>query len=353
MIIVFLLISTSGFCDHAVPLATHLKKVKISYKSHDYNTTITEACNALYHERQKSTAYSYLARAYEEMGLVIPAIASYMKYTTCCKPDNIKKARRKIEYLKKKTDEKLLKAALANIPERVLTSEAHYKRSKVYRIKDFIYDPLGRKIEEKYCRPNGGNEYKLEYIYNSKGLLIEKNRYDDDGMLSVASTILYKDGKEARLESRNPSGDVVSKESYAYDLGGNLKSVMVYNKDEELVSKKSLFYNKDNLYEETLRDYKDSYGMGNYTARNIYKEGKLVGKEINYKAGQFEKVKYAYRGGKLKNEIYYSTEDVPVKSKKYVYNASGDLREIGEYKIFSKRRQTLTSKVSYQYSKKH
>ena len=343
--------STNGLCDSITPLANHTKEATISFKSSDYKSAIMQSCNALYHGRQKSTAYLVLAKSYEALGDYLSAMVSYMKLKECCNPNDVEKVDKKISSLKDKVNDEALKKALSNTPEKVLISESFFKKDRVYRTRDYIFNPMGQIIEEKYCKPNNTYEYRIEYTYDKEGVLVEKMKFDEMDRLMETESVSYAEGRKVQETRRGPGGNVLGDKTFLYDLGGNVKSIMTHNANNELIFEETFLYTGSNVYEKTSKDYKDQSTLENYTARYSYKDGKLAEKEILYKMGLFERVKFFYRGEQLLQEVYYSTKSEPVKSKKYAYSSNGDLHEVGEYEIKQRKKDLLQTKTEYQYSR--
>jgi hypothetical protein len=322
----------------------------MSYKSRDYNTTILEAANALYHEREATTAYKYMGQSYEKLEQYIPAIISYMKYKKCAKATNKKKAQKKINALKKKVYKDELDNAISSIPKRVLISESFYKKKKIFRVRDYLYDSLGRVLEEKYNRPNASYEYRIEYQYNKYGILVDKMKFNDKDQLLETESVTYEEGKKVNELRRDSVAKFLGDSIYKYDIDGNIKEILKRDSKGDLLSKKSFLYNKGNIYEEELKDYQNPMGADNFTTRYNYEDGKLTSKEINYSSGTFEKVQYSYEKDKLIKEVFYENSDNPTRTKKYKYDAKGYLTEVSEYTVWKRSKSSLKGKVTYRFS---
>ncbi len=348
--ILALVVSSVAYCDYATPLATHVKNIKRLYAAKDYESVINESCNALYHGRQESFSYYYLAKSYEKSGKLIPAIISYMKYAQANDRTKKRKVDDKIRFLKTKVDNKKLQAAIRKGAKQVLIKESYYKKNKLFKVQDYIYNPMGQIIQEFLSQAGSGCESKTIYTYDEDGNLKEKIRSKNNKVIE-SETFSYKDGRVVFTVTTGPNGKMVKKIGYKYDMNGNIKKIMTYNGKEALVFKKSFLYNNDKIYEETSSDYLKPSSKDNYTATYKYKAGKLIAKEVNLTMGFFEKVKYRYLKGDLKEELFYNENEIPIKSKKYSYTRDGKVKGVSIYTIWKRKKFVLTSKISYQYAK--
>lgn len=345
-----LVMADLAYCDRASPLVTHFNNARERYKAKDYDNVIYEACNALYHQRQKSQAYFYLAKSYEKLKKYELALISYLKFQEYCSGNDKIKVQTRINELKSLLgDEKFERIGNKNA-EILLSKEGHYKKSRLYRMRDYIYSPLGDIIEEKYCRPNNSYEYKVEYIYDSAGQIVEKIKYDDNGAILESEHLTYENGKNVQIVTKDANGNVLCKRAFAYDQKNNIIKEIMYDGKDTMSFRKSYFYKGNNIYEESSVDYGNPGSLDNFTATYTYKGDRLIEKEIKYKMGLIEMVKCRYEKDKLVEELYYDQENVPVKSKKFSYTENGDLREVSDFKIWMKKKYILLTKVDYEYT---
>ncbi|MBL4670224.1 MAG: hypothetical protein HRT73_06960 [Flavobacteriales bacterium] len=161
--------------------------------------------------------------------------------------------------------------------------------------KEVLFNLDGNKIEKNDYIPDGTLANRTVYLYK-KGVLVEYNNYDSQGMLF--GTGRYEtnvDHQVTTLNYKTTDGRYNWSESYQYDNSGNITEIKRF-KTEKAIDKKELYaFNTE----------------GNIVSSEFHKGNNLISKsDYNYdEEGNFEQLNFS-------NSIVYSY--------KYNYDAKGN-----------------------------
>ncbi|SEW40534.1 BT_3044 domain-containing protein [Chitinophaga arvensicola] len=174
----------------------------------------------------------------------------------------------------------------------------NYKQSALFTgAIEYTCNDSGKVTIEKYLLPDGVNTETTRYSYNTRGLMIAKQSFDEKGALLLTENFEY-DSKDRPIEAVTIEGTngVPVKNTYTYD--GNTRETAAFNKNgivyrvrtEKFDSNQQLTENvlrnrPANSVEETFR-YEYLYdAKGNWTRKTAYHDGKpflIVERTITY-----------------------------------------------------------------------
>ncbi len=240
---------------------------------------------------------------------------------------------------------------------------------KISRKHIFTYDELGRMIKWYYINLNydiSFDENNLEfstmnYVYNTKGLLVEEFEINSNIDLNYRSLIGFDDNKnevertiydskgfrkfrfsykynsqnqytETIKESFNSYGCYKSKSIFEYDSNENLIKKTEYNQESEIVKVSIFKYNEFSKLIEWSEYEKDKYLK--FTLKLFYCDEQLIRESVytntNYKSKYCSKYD---KNGNVIEKIDYSEKDITDQNEVFENKDINDLGFIGKNNI--------------------
>jgi len=108
-----------------------------------------------------------------------------------------------------------------------------YDQNGLLKYKEICrYDDMGNRVQEDKYNTAGQLDSKRVNRYDGYGNIIEMNRYKQDGTLKLKEISKYNlEGKEIERTTYNPEIDIRWREAFKYDVKGNEIEVSAYTSD--------------------------------------------------------------------------------------------------------------------------
>lgn len=200
-----------------------------------------------------------------------------------------------------------------------------------------------------YCHTVSSNTtFKSDYEeYDKNGNIIKTAKFDKDGRITNISEFAYNcEDKLTEHTEYKSTGDIFSRQAYAYDQNANILEYCYYGEDNEPLYKHEYRYEKDKV-EETYHSFHE-----NTTGKNIlkYEKGLLFQKSYSDKEDGEVIEKYIYddKNNLLEINAFNSNGEVIFKWT-YLY----DLQNYPVMENFTNFKKNTTAARNFEYDKNH